>query len=292
MLDEFVENEVKEANPSVLVVDDETDGLRELVEAVGRLGFHYHVATSAHDALSKLRFMPDVGVIVTDISMPGMDGLEMIDCVRNKLDLLAPEAIVVTGHASFDHAVSALRLSAVDFLRKPLSAGDLSEALANASTRWKHRRSAIRSVPQGPAQRPRTHREGGSEDARPREGHVQSGTASGRAILTYEEQLRQLIKLRRVRGRILDYELFADPAWDFLVELAIAEFEDRDFTISGLCACSNVSYATAYRQIQDLVQRGLLRRENDTEDRRRVFVTLSPEARAKIFEILDQVKHG
>jgi len=278
--------------PAVLVVDDETDGLRELIEAVGRLGFHYHIATSANDALAKLRFMPEVGVIVTDIDMPGMDGLEMIDCVRRKLDLLAPEAIVVTGHASLDHAVSALRLSAVDFLSKPLRAGDLAQALTKASSRWKRRRVAAQSGPDLPEDGLPARRDDGAANIRSRAGQTRRAAASGRLELTYEEQLRQLIKLRRVRGRILDHDLFADPVWDFLVELAIAEFEDRNVSITGLCASSNVSYATAYRQIQELVEKGLLRRENDHEDRRRVFVTLSPDARSKIFDILDQVKHG
>jgi len=88
--------------PDILVIDDETSGLRELIDAVERLGFYYHLATSAEDALKRLPELPKVGVVVTDINMPGLDGLSMIEKMHTGGFETRPETIGFAGGVTMD----------------------------------------------------------------------------------------------------------------------------------------------------------------------------------------------
>ena len=91
-------------------------------------------------------------------------------------------------------------------------------------------------------------------------------------------RVRNFVRLRRVRERFFDEGLFADPAWDILLELYAAELGSQRVTISSLCVASAVPPTTALRWINSLVEKGLLIRTNDHMDGRRVFASLSPSA--------------
>lgn len=92
------------------------------------------------------------------------------------------------------------------------------------------------------------------------------------------ELVRSVIRARQVRRRYFDEELFADPAWDMLLDLFQAELLQCRVSISSLCVAAAVPATTALRWIQSLTDRDLLRRRPDPHDGRRVFIELSPEA--------------
>jgi DNA-binding MarR family transcriptional regulator len=89
------------------------------------------------------------------------------------------------------------------------------------------------------------------------------------------DRVRRILKARRARDGLFDGDLFADPAWDILLELYEAELSNRRLSISSLCIGAAVPPTTALRWIKSLEQRGLLVRRDDLHDRRRVFAHLS-----------------
>ena len=94
--------------------------------------------------------------------------------------------------------------------------------------------------------------------------------------------VRQVIRARRIRARFFDEELFADPAWDMLLDLLQAEIAQHRVPVSSLCIAAAVPPTTALRWIKTMTDAGLFLRRSDPHDGRRVFVELSPGASESI----------
>ncbi|MBA3667317.1 MAG: MarR family transcriptional regulator [Sphingomonas sp.] len=92
------------------------------------------------------------------------------------------------------------------------------------------------------------------------------------------EVIRQVIRARRLRARFFDEELFADPAWDMLLDLLAAEIAQHRVPVSSLCIAAAVPATTALRWIKTMTDNGMFLRRSDPHDGRRVFVELSPGA--------------
>lgn len=87
--------------------------------------------------------------------------------------------------------------------------------------------------------------------------------------------ITNLQKLRRMRAGYLQTDLFADPAWDILLELYVARLKHQQISVTSLCLAAEVPATTAQRWIALMVERGMLERRNDPDDRRRCFVSLA-----------------
>ncbi len=112
---------------SVLVIDDDPSIRDTLVDHFGQSGYTAYGAASAEEALSGLaRTRP--AVIVTDIRMPGMDGLSLLETLRER----RPETkvLVMTAHEDMNTAIAAMKGGAVDYLVKPLDLNELERAIA------------------------------------------------------------------------------------------------------------------------------------------------------------------
>ncbi|MEI6486619.1 MAG: sigma 54-interacting transcriptional regulator [Sphingomonadales bacterium] len=94
--------------------------------------------------------------------------------------------------------------------------------------------------------------------------------------------VRRIIRLRRDRDRHFPADLFADPAWDMLLDLAAARMEAADVAVSSLCVAAAVPTTTALRWVRSLGEAGIFVRRTDPADARRVFITLSDEAFAAV----------
>jgi DNA-binding MarR family transcriptional regulator len=88
-------------------------------------------------------------------------------------------------------------------------------------------------------------------------------------------RIRSVLKARRQRAKFFRPDLFADPAWDMLLELYATLLCDRRICVSALCEASDVPPTTALRWIRKLETEGLLIRRTDPFDGRRVWVELS-----------------
>ena len=92
------------------------------------------------------------------------------------------------------------------------------------------------------------------------------------------ETVRNVIRARRLRARFFDEELFADPAWDMLLDLLQAEIAQHRVPVSSLCIAAAVPATTALRWIKTMTDSGLFQRRADPHDGRRVFIELAPPA--------------
>jgi DNA-binding MarR family transcriptional regulator len=92
------------------------------------------------------------------------------------------------------------------------------------------------------------------------------------------ETVRSIIRARRLRARYFQEDLFADPAWDMLLDLLQAEISHLRVPVSSLCIAAAVPATTALRWLKTLVSQGVFIRRADPHDGRRVFVELAPEA--------------
>jgi len=114
----------------VLVVDD-NGALRELFASIlGEAGWHVDVAASGDEALRALR-NARYEVVLSDIDMPGMNGLQLLRAVRGS-DLDLP-VLLVTGNPQVESAVQALEQGALRYLLKPVATEALTEAVAKAA---------------------------------------------------------------------------------------------------------------------------------------------------------------
>jgi DNA-binding MarR family transcriptional regulator len=104
-----------------------------------------------------------------------------------------------------------------------------------------------------------------------------------------EEYIRAVLKLRRSRDRFFGAELFADPAWDILLELYAAELGQRRMSTIRLCNGAAVPATTALRWINTLEDKGIIRRAADPLDGRRMFISLSEEATIAIGDFFRSV---
>lgn len=121
-------------SPWVLVVDDEPEILEEMAELFESSGYVCKTAGNGLQALDLLKENPEISIMVTDLKMPEIGGLELVGMVR---DTISPhrhiEIVVITGHAGMNEAIEALRLGAGDFLIKPISPEKLLRAVNRAS---------------------------------------------------------------------------------------------------------------------------------------------------------------
>ena len=92
------------------------------------------------------------------------------------------------------------------------------------------------------------------------------------------ETIRAIIRARRLRSRYFDEELFADPAWDMLLDLLNAEISNMRVPVSSLCIAAAVPATTGLRWLKTMVQQGIFVRKADPHDGRRVFVELAPQS--------------
>jgi hypothetical protein len=92
------------------------------------------------------------------------------------------------------------------------------------------------------------------------------------------ETVRAVIRARRLRSRYFDEGMFADPAWDMLLDLLQAEISQLRVPVSSLCIAASVPATTALRWLKMMTQQGIFLRRADPHDGRRVFVELAPAA--------------
>ena len=100
--------------------------------------------------------------------------------------------------------------------------------------------------------------------------------------------VRAIIRIRDIRDNHLGTDLFNDPAWNILLDCYACELDGRSITVSDACVASGAPYTTALRWLRALEDRGLIERKDDTNDRRRAFIVLTPEARTTVETLIDR----
>lgn len=97
---------------------------------------------------------------------------------------------------------------------------------------------------------------------------------------------RGILQRRRQREKHLPGHLFAEPAWDILLDLFAADIEGISVSVTSACLAANVPATTAQRYLRALQQERLIARVSDPQDKRRTFVAITPLGRAALGEWL------
>ena len=111
------------SNPFVMLVDDEEDFVEALSKRLANRDVEVLTSLDGESALEKLDTHRHVEVVILDVKMPGMDGIEVLEEIKKRYPLI--EVIMLTGHATVDSAVEGLKSGATDYLMKPTDIDDL-----------------------------------------------------------------------------------------------------------------------------------------------------------------------
>ncbi len=127
----------------VLIVDDEKDFVEMLAMRLEGIGERVYSAFSGSECLTTLKER-NIDVVILDIKMPGMDGVETLKEIKKLYPLV--EVIMLTGHGSTETAVEGMKLGAFDYLLKPADFSELSGKLVGARKRKDDQEERIRKA--------------------------------------------------------------------------------------------------------------------------------------------------
>jgi CheY-like chemotaxis protein/DNA-binding MarR family transcriptional regulator len=278
----------------VLVVDDEVRALRLMSRVLGSSAIACKTAESAAQALEILKMSPEIDVVVSDIYMPTTDGIEFLGQIRRDFsDRPWLQLLLVTGQASLETAVAAMRLEASDYLFKPIEPKTLRESVQHALTRAESIRKVRATTGDSPGARELQQiadtakalaedmRRTIENDSGRREGSPAAPTTA-RPEEASLRTLKLLQKLQEARSSIFGEAVMPEPAWEMLAELMRARLAGQHLSVTSLALSSKSPMTTALRRIEDLIQGGLAARMPDPADRRRTYVELTPEGMARM----------
>jgi CheY-like chemotaxis protein/DNA-binding MarR family transcriptional regulator len=261
---------------TILVVDDDPACLDEYCDAIANLGYTVMSATSAPDALKQIAESPEIGVVITDVEMPSMDGISLLSEISNRFSLNRPiVTLVLTGHSSLQVATKAMQSQATDMLSKPVSIEQLAEALRRASAYHfamanRFQITALTKRLDPPVVRDRN----AKLNSTPTEEELQAFT-------------RMLLKFQHNKSKFFDPAVLTGPSWEILLDIAEATLRGEAVPASSASASTLVPLSTALRHVNNLVNAGLVRRWTDPTDKRRTLLELEPYAVAAMQRYLE-----
>ncbi len=285
--------------PNALVIAERADHARDADEALALAGIRTEAVLGFAEAAHAFAERRGFDLIVIEAS--GADDA-LLDTVLTRADAVARErgaaVVAAIDEAQIDAAAAQLSGRHCQLLCAPGMAeriAALSVAKARAGTRTDRVRvnDAARDGEDARLQRlneevariadtlarltrgEESERRGSVRD--PGLGYRGPGDGGDPPNVTPQE-IRMAIRSRRLRGQFFQGELFADPAWDMLLDLYAAELERRQVSVSSLCIAAAVPPTTALRWIGTLHDAGLFERKADPTDRRRAYIALSVKA--------------
>lgn len=119
------------SEPFIMLVDDEVSLVETLTKRLGKRNIKTISAFSGEECLETLKMHQDLDVIVLDVKMPGMDGVETLQEIKKSSPLT--EVIMLTGHATVDSGIKGMKLGAYDYLMKPCDIEELVSKVEGAA---------------------------------------------------------------------------------------------------------------------------------------------------------------
>ncbi|MGD1899659.1 MAG: response regulator [Phormidesmis sp.] len=117
---------------NILVADDEKSIRLTVSQALASQGYEVATATDGKTALEKIE-TSDIDLLLLDIQMPGMDGIEVLQAAKTQRPAL--KVVMISAHGSVDNAVEAMKLGAIDYLQKPFTPSELRELVERVLNR-------------------------------------------------------------------------------------------------------------------------------------------------------------
>jgi hypothetical protein len=235
-----------------------------------------------------------VDIVVADIrgcdDVSSIALLAQIDAAAQAIPL---RVIVAVDHAQVDIAYAGIAGASVQYLVDPTIV-DFATALVEASEppanrvreegreaeRLRRLNSEVARIAEALARLAREAGSGSPDRQSVRAPLLQYGAPPATASPPSAAAVRSVIRARRMRAQFFEAELFADPAWDMLLDLYAARLEGGQVSVSSLCIAAAVPGTTALRWIGTMIAAGLFERQADFADRRRAFIALTGAADA------------
>ncbi|WP_024334806.1 response regulator [Desulfotignum balticum] len=126
---------------NILLVDDEVPFVDTMIKRLTKRNMDVLPAYGGEDALKKLAENKRVEVVILDVKMPGMDGLETLKEIKKEFPLV--EVIMLTGHATVESAIDGMKLGAFDYLMKPSDIDLLVEKVTEAAAKKRRHEEKI-----------------------------------------------------------------------------------------------------------------------------------------------------
>lgn len=249
----------------VLVIDDDSATVDAYARSLRRAGLGCMTAADGWQALELLSGGLRPKVIVSDLRMPELGGIEFAQQLH-KMSAYRARLIFVSGNVGLEDALEAIRLGACEMLCKPIDAEALVRAVKTALYARNDNVAPVEAAarPAPPPAAPPATAAIAAPPAQP------SNPISARRLA-----LTKLRGVRRLRSRFLPAHLFADPSWDMLLDLYDAELAATQISVTLLSASSSLPLTTALRRLDVLEEQGLVSRFEDPSDRRKTLVRLT-----------------
>ncbi len=130
--------------PFILLVDDEVAFVETMAKRLKKRNIETITAFSGEEGLETLKTHQDLDVIVMDVKMPGMDGLETLKEIKTTSPLI--EVIMLTGHATVESGITGMKLGAFDFLFKPCDIEELAGKVKDATKKKREHEEKIKDA--------------------------------------------------------------------------------------------------------------------------------------------------
>ena len=118
---------------NILLVDDEVPFVETMTKRLTKRDFSISTAHSGQEALDLLSKEDSTEVVVLDVKMPGMDGIETLRAIKQQYPLV--EVVMLTGHATVESAIEGMKLGAFDYLMKPCDMEQLVAKVKEAAVK-------------------------------------------------------------------------------------------------------------------------------------------------------------
>ena len=126
---------------TIMLVDDEVPFVEAMTKRLTRRDLVVEQAFSGSEALEKLVAADKVEVVILDVKMPGMDGVETLKAIKRQVPLV--EVIMLTGHATVESAIEGMKLGAFDYLLKPCDMEHLIAKVSEAAAKKRQHEEKI-----------------------------------------------------------------------------------------------------------------------------------------------------
>jgi len=130
--------------PIIMLVDDEVAFVETIAKRLDKRNIETLSAHSGAECLETLKTHQNLDVIVLDVKMPGMDGLETLKEIKKAYPLI--EVIMLTGHATVESGIDGMKLGAFDFLMKPCDIEELASKVVDATNKKRAQEAKIKDA--------------------------------------------------------------------------------------------------------------------------------------------------
>jgi len=126
---------------TVLLVDDEVPFVETMTKRLTKRGLTVFTAFSGNEALKQLKEHKNMEVVILDVKMPVMDGIDALQEIKKQFPLV--EVVMLTGHATVETAIEGMKLGAFDYLMKPCDMDILISKMKEAATKKREHEEKI-----------------------------------------------------------------------------------------------------------------------------------------------------